>query len=215
MTYPVPSRSWKEQLETSTTEYQKQLPGSLGESALLTRGLTPETIQKFRLGYVASPLSGDEPYRGRIAIPYLTTSGIVSMRFKRVGDFGDKMLVHSGDKARPYNVNALHHQGMVAIVEGEPDVWIADQIGLPAVGMPGSKSWKKLWRRLFRRWDVLVIEDGDEPGMEMGKDIVADLRPVANSVRKFTCPEDLDLTDLYQKHGPEELRRLLEINDDE
>lgn len=202
MTYPVPSRSSKELLGVATNEYQSQLSGSLGESTLGERGLSPQTISHFRLGTVVSPISGDEMFQGRITIPYLTVSGVVSMRFKRIGEHGSKMMVHPGDKARPYNVGALYERRPLLIVEGEPDVWSAHECGLPAVGIPGANSWTRMWRRVFRNWDVIVVADGDEPGREFATTVAKDLSGAANSCRVVSAPDGEDLGSIYLADGP-------------
>lgn len=215
MTYPVPSASLKELLETTTAEYQNQLPGSPGESLLLARGITEKVQRYFRLGYVSSPISGDEMFKGRIAIPYLTPSGVVSMRFKLVDGSGDKMYPHPASPApRPYGVPALSSKGTILVVEGEPDVWAAAVCGLPAIGIPGATNWKRLWRRLLRRWDVIIVADGDDPGRALAADLYDDLSPVANSVRRVYADPKEDLNSVLIVDGVAAVRKWLGVEDD-
>jgi DNA primase len=209
----VPSRSSKELLETNTAEYQRQLKGSPGESTLLARGLTPQTIQNFRLGYVDSPISGDEMYKNRITIPYQTVSGIVSMRFKLVDGDGPKMLVHPGEQGRPYNVGALSGSGPLFIVEGEPDVWIGWQCGLLTLGFPGAKTWKKIYRRILMHWDVTILADGDEPGLELAEEIAKDIRGVAKRQKIISFPKGEDLNSMFLEYGSTGIREWLGIDE--
>lgn len=150
MTSPVPSRSLKESLEEATNEYQNQLLGSPGASLLSQRGIDHQTIEHFRLGYVSTPISGDESYKGYLSIPYITVSGVVALRFKRIGDRGPKVLSREGAISRPYNVGALKKSVPIFLTEGEPDTWAAFQCGLYVVGIPGVETWERLWSRMFR-----------------------------------------------------------------
>ena len=201
MTSPVPSKSSKELSEEHTAEYQRQLPGSLGESTLLARGLTNETIEHFRLGYVSSPISGHEMFQGRIAIPYQTVSGIVAMRFKRVGEDGPKMLVPVGDQGRPYNVSALSKSGPLFVVEGEPDTWIGWQCGMLTLGFPGAKSWKKLYRRILMHWNVTILADGDEAGQQFAQQVAKDIHGAAMRTKIISFPDGEDLGSMFLQYG--------------
>jgi DNA primase len=163
-----------------------------------------ETIENFQLGYVDSPISGDEMYKGRLAIPYLTISGTVSMRFKRVvPDSSPKMLALPGDIGRPYNVGALYSSGQLYIVEGEPDVWTAWQLGLHAIGFPGVKSWKRVYRRIFRHWNITVLADGDEPGIEFARKVATDLSGAAQRCKIIAFPDGEDLGSMHETAGPQ------------
>src|SRR5687767_9119586 len=86
MTSLVPSNSTRESLEAACRTYEEAMPGSPAEVYLKGRGLDPtsKALASFRLGYVDSPVVGHEQYRGRLAIPYLTASGITDLRFRSV-----------------------------------------------------------------------------------------------------------------------------------
>lgn len=151
-------------LEAATEEYRSQLPGSPGESSLLSRGITKEVMEAFRLGYVEIPLNEEHKrYQDYLAIPYLTRAGPVGMRFKRIATTpGPKALAIKGLPGLPYNVGSLSRSGPLFVCEGEPDTWAATVCGLNAIGIPGAESWKPLWRRLFRDHpEVKILEQGD------------------------------------------------------
>jgi DNA primase len=83
-----PSNSQKEFLEQATQQYEADLRSGEAEDARsylkTARGLSGGNAQFFRLGLVVNPLPGHESYRGALAVPYQTRSGIVSMRFRRL-----------------------------------------------------------------------------------------------------------------------------------
>ena len=208
MTSIVPSSSSKSSLAARTWAYHQQLLESEHALAYLSsRQITKEAIEAFRLGYVGSPSSGDEHYRGRIAIPYLTTTGPVSIRFRRIGDGeGAKILSEHGDSGRPYNVAALSGSDQpVYITEGELDaisMWIA---GLPAVAFPGAKSWLPVFGRLFRMREVVIVADGDDPGLAFAHRAATDLE----QYRIIQCPHGEDANSILIEGGPEALRKLV------
>lgn len=82
----MPSNTSKQFLERATRQYQQDLRGAEGADARTYLGtirhLSQDSAQSFRLGYVGNPLSGHEQYAGKLAIPYITASGIVAMRFR-------------------------------------------------------------------------------------------------------------------------------------
>lgn len=197
MTYDVPSRSSKNLLESRTAEYQNQLPGSPGESLLLERGLTEETIAHFRLGYVADPYQGEEMYKGRISIPYTTISGVVAIRYRMVELSEKKFLSQSGCSPRPYNVDCLKRAPFIIITEGEPDTWICHQMGFPSVGIPGVETWESVWARLLRFRRVVMFADGDDPG----KRLAAIIKKDVHNLNVFSMPYKKDVNIMYLERG--------------
>lgn len=221
MTSPVPSRSLKQSLEEATSEYQNQLAGSPGASLLSQRGIDHQTIEHFRLGYVSTPISGDEGYTGYISIPYITVSGIVSLRFKRVTGSGPKALAYEGSIARPYNIGALAKRGPMFIAEGEPDTWIARQCGLSTTGVSGVDSWKSVWGRAFRFCSrseggagLYILQQGDtEPVRQIGEDWFTAAELLTRSIKEslpgaetIKFPPNEDVNSLFLKHGAQALR---------
>lgn len=162
----VPSPSTRRLLEKATAEYQRQLTSS--DTALKylldLRAISKEAVAFFRLGVVDSPMDGHETYSGRITVPYITSTGVTTIRFKYAGDPERvaKVLPLPGDVSRPYNATAVIGQTRVAICEGEPDVWSCWMAGIPAVGIPGANSWNPIFARLFRNRDVVVLADSDD-----------------------------------------------------
>lgn len=219
-TSPVPSNATRELLEIAAVEYASQLPGSPGESLLFSREITTKTMEAFRLGYVRTPISGHEKYAGRLAIPYITKSGLVGMRFKRVSEGkGFKVLGWEGLPNLPYNVQALSIDGPLFIVEGEPDLWSAYECGLSAVCIPGVDSWKPSWHRLFRDFqDIRVLEQGDTTILEGQKVTAAqkltrDIRASGVFFTTFEFPDGEDVNSMLMKQGREAVREFVGIEE--
>jgi DNA primase len=158
-------------LEQAAQTYSKALRGSPADEYLTTkRGLSADSKTYFRLGFVADPLPGHEKYRGCLAIPYVTRAGIVSMRFRRVGDgVGPKYLSEPGEESRLYHPEGFfRHERFICLCEGELDTITAVQAGLPAVGVPGAQSWAKFFYRAFDGYDaVFILADQDDKGAGM------------------------------------------------
>jgi DNA primase len=200
----VPSFSTKNFLELSTRSYMEQLQGSPVEEHLLSRGITKEAQTFFRLGYVGNPLKGHEKYSGSLSIPYITGSGVVTLRFRTFGR-GAKYLSLPGAVGRPFGVGLLGEEAPVYIVEGELDAiscWIA---GLPTVGFPGANTWAPVFSRIFRFRSVVVVADGDEPGMRFAEEVARDIE----RCDIISCPPGEDANSILVSQGPEGLRNLV------
>jgi len=201
----VPSYSMRNGLEEATRSYAKQLDGSPVQEHLLSRGITKEAQDYFSLGYVGDPSKGHEKYVGAMSIPYLTRSGVVTIRFRTFGR-GAKYLSFPGAKPRPFNVDSLRSSGSsIYITEGELDAisgWCAD---LDTVGLPGVETWLPVYARMFRFRDVVVVADGDEPGLRFAEGIARDIERCTI----IQCPPDQDLNSVLQKSGVEGVRKLV------
>lgn len=173
----------------------------LAADYLAGRGLFESTARSMRLGVVDDPLPGDETYRHRLCIPYLTRAGVVSIRFRCIQQHdcsahgGTKYLGYPGAPTHLFNVGALFVPGdLVCVTEGELDAVVLSQAGLPSVGIPGANNWKKHYPRIledFRR--IIVFADGDDAGKKFGK-LVAES---VEGVTVVTMPEGMDVNDVY------------------
>jgi hypothetical protein len=76
----VPSDSLRTSLELATARYEQ----SLDQAAryLEERKISLQVARDFRLGVVSDPLKEHEGYTGRLAIPYLTPTGVATIRFR-------------------------------------------------------------------------------------------------------------------------------------
>lgn len=199
-------------LNEATAHYESQVGDEVIEHLLGHRGArVANDPQRYRLGYVGDPMPGHEKYVGRLAIPYVTPSGVVDIRYRCLEEHSCKEAGHgkflgdAGVQPSLYNVLALHSGSpVVAICEGEPDVWAVEQYaGIPAVGVPGATQWRSNphWRRVFEGFQlVAILSDGDKSGEDMLKRVEADL--FANG-QPVPMPDGMDATEfLLEKGGP-------------
>lgn len=207
----VPSKSTKNVLREAATLYHSQLPGSAGEEYLLSeRRATREALDYFQLGFVESPMKGDEEYVGRISIPYLTPGGTVSIRYRACGSNqnGPKYLSRAGDSGRPYNVLALRNDlPRVYITEGEIDAVTCWMAGLPAVAIPGTQGWRSAYSRLFRWRQVTVLADGDDPGRKFAQEI----RNHLENCTILGMPDGEDVNSVVVLKGVDGLREMVGV----
>lgn len=182
------------------------------------RGLTIETITKFRLGWSSGGLLthlkkkgfdtdeikktglvdrfGQDVLQGYITIPYLLMGQPVQIRGK---DPKAKYYTISGDKARMFNKDALVEAETVVICEGEFDAMTLDQLGFKVVGLPGAGQFNEHWAEAFedvRR--VYVCMDNDRAGRAGAEKIGTML---GQKVRIVEMPEGSDINDWVAKEG--------------
>jgi DNA primase len=186
---------------------------SAGAIAYLTEhGIGEYAIaSKYRLGYVAEPLPGDERFLGTLAIPYLSRTGPVAIKFRRLGDSGPKYGQHNGQKSRLYNAPAYFDADQtIGICEGEIDAIVAtERLGIPTMGIPGVDTWSKMasvWGPVFKDFRrVLVFADGDEPGKRLAGDVAESLGWRARIVQ---CDAGEDVASTVAAGNAEVLRKL-------
>jgi DNA primase len=198
------SKSQKELLEKATESYAQNLQEIV--PYLQSRGITEQTAVMFRLGFVREPEMGHEPYVGKLAIPYLTPTGVIDIRFRSLNsDGGPKYMSRPGATTHIYNINALSNDSdVLAICEGELDTVVATQAGFSAVGLPGANNWKSFYNRVLADWSkVVLLCDGDNAGREMAKHLSREL----DNVFPVFMPEGQDVNDVYLAEGADGLRK--------
>lgn len=201
------SQSRKDWLGRTTDKYVAARPTWV-DSYLAARGISPTDADTFRLGYVDAPDAQHQMYAGRLSIPFLTPTGVVSLRFRCLEDHdcsdkdgggcGAKYL-GGAEETRLYNVEALHRaDSYVGITEGELDAVVSTLAGIPAVGVPGAHHWKPYWTRLFADFDrVLLLGDGDTPG----RDFVNKVLGLLPNAEARTLPPGHDVSSFVLEQG--------------
>jgi DNA primase len=153
-------------------------------------------------------LVGHEQFSGRLAIPYLTRGGVVSLKFRSIGEGnGPKYLYQSGTVAkRLFNPNALFDdRPYVCVCEGELDAVAAEQAGLPAVGIAGVDNWQPYFRRVFDGYeDVFILGDNDDKGQ--GENFANALGELIPSSRVVLMPDGHDVNSYMAEAGEAALR---------
>lgn len=205
----VPDRSRLAFLETATRQYETEIDRAAGW--LMARGITRDLAREYRLGVVAEPCSGHEQYQGRLAIPYLTFAGVVTIRFRALDDSTPKYLSLPRDIGRIYNTQAffLRQAKQIVITEGEFDAMVVHEYaGVPAVGLQGASAWRPLYSKCFVGYqDILVVGDGDEAGIKFTDRIVNEL----DNARPIYLPDGDDCNSILINEGPQGLRDVLRL----
>ena len=204
MTSALLSASQRKSLERATATYEANVDQVAGY--LTARGISQETARMYRLGYVAEPVRGDDEFVGRLSIPYITTSGVVDIRYRSVNtDSGPKYLSRPGSQVRMFGVTALLKDSRsIVLTEGEIDCMTMNQIGIPAVGVPGANAWKDYWRLLFLDYDdVIVVCDGDQAGRDFGRKVAEKI----DGAQVVHLPEGRDVNDMFVRDGADALRQ--------
>lgn len=169
-------------------EYQKFLwsnPDAL--EYLMGRGLSPDDIEAYELGYV--------PTSDAIYIPYFTKNVEIGGRIRFLHPGNYKYLPLNGFKAHLYHVDATGDEH-VYLTEGEFDAMILTSLGYSTVGVPGATSFKREWKWLFRDADrVTICFDADEAGEKGGNRVMAWIGDVVDDVRRLELPEGMDVTE--------------------
>jgi DNA primase len=194
------SISQRESLTRAAKFYHSALHEA--EDYLAERGITLEQATRARLGVVLEPLTGHENYTNRLAIPYITRSGVVDLRFRSMDLSEPKYMGLTGATTHLYNVGAFFKAtSYISICEGEIDTITLDMAcGIPAVGVPGVNNWKKHYTRLLQDFDkVFLFADGDSAGTDFAKHLAKEL----GNLVTVQMPDGDDVNSMYLKHGVE------------
>lgn len=206
------SLSQKELLEKACANYQASV--SSAQVYLEGRGITAQAARSARLGVVVNPEIGHEAYVGRLAIPYITKTGVVDIRFRALTpDQEPKYMGMPGVKTRLYNVLDVEKaKDWIAVCEGEIDALTLSRcVGIPCVGVAGATSWKPHYTRLLDDFGrVYVYADGDSAGLQFYKDLVKEGLPVT----LVQMPEGQDVNSMYVSAGGTYLRERMGLNNE-
>lgn len=182
-------------------------------------GIDKDIAAKYQLGFVNPVGAEDQQFEGRLAIPYLTRSGVVAMKYRCVmphdckeyardgHPMHGKYAAPMGQEPRIFNPAAFFDaEDALGIAEGEIDAIVAtERLGLPTIGIPGVENWvkyRKAWRRTLEDYaHILIFVDGDGPsdrhpdgaGLEFARAVARDVGPQARLVR---CPSGEDVASM-------------------
>lgn len=180
----------------------------------INRGLTTDTIKKFKLGW-----DGE-----RVTIPIFDELGILQniRRYKWDSDaykmisFVDELGNKFGDN-RLYGIDNIGND--VIICEGEFDRLILEQNGFSSITTTaGAGSWNVSWNSFFKDKNVVIFMDNDLAGKSGAKKVADLLVGVARNISIIEWPvkykEKEDISDLAVKYefGHKEFLRFIEDN---
>jgi 5S rRNA maturation endonuclease (ribonuclease M5) len=194
------SSSQRQFLLQATQRYAAKI--NLAEDYLASRQLSVEEASIFHLGVVDEPLPGHEPYKGRLAIPYITPSGVVDIRFRALHGEDPKYMGLVGAKTTMFNTQACFvADKYICVTEGEFDcIMMSVKTQHPTIGIPGANNWKPHYAKILDDFDVvIVLADGDSAGLEFGKKISREL----GNVNIISMPDGEDVNSMMIKQGSE------------
>jgi DNA primase len=213
----LPSPDARRLLGSQIEKYHRQV-GEV-EAYLTSRGISRQSINRFKLGYTGN--TDNYSTRNRLAIPYLTPAGPWHIKYRCIEDHDckeakcKKYTYEGGQQQHMYNASVLLDAERVVLVEGELDAISVSQCGVPAVAYPGAQTFRsnKHWRFCFDSCDeIIVVADGDPPdekGMGVGEreatEVARTLRDsVPGDVDVVVLPLGEDSNSLIQRDGYEE-----------
>ena len=194
------SNSHRQFLLQATHQYASQI--HLAAEYLATRNLSVGEAQRFHLGVVKDALPGHEQYMDRLAIPYITPSGVVDIRFRAMNGADPKYMGMPGAKTSMFNAQVvLTASDYICVTEGEIDcITVSVKTNHPAVGIPGANNWKPFYSKILDDFDtVIVLADGDTAGMDFGKKVSREL----GNVNIVQMPEGHDVNSIVMLEGAE------------
>ena len=194
------SSSQRQFLLQATQRYAGAI--ELATEYLSSRHLSVEEASIFHLGVVADPLPGHEPYKSRLAIPYITPSGVVDIRFRAMHNEDPKYMGLIGAKTTMFNTKACFvADKYICVTEGEFDcIMMGVKTQHPTIGIPGANNWKPHYAKILDDFEiVIVLADGDAAGLEFGKKISREL----GNVNIISMPEGEDVNSMMVKRGSE------------
>lgn len=209
------SQEQRESLEIAQKSYSSQLEHVL--PYLQKRGIDRATASSRGLGFVAEPIQGHKPAQGRLAIPYVTPSGVIGFNFRCIEDHKcrdiekhSKYWKASGSEPEPYGVLDIFKDSLdINVSEGELDcITLSELCGLPSIGIPGAQYWKPWWKLVLSDFQrVFIWADGDEAGKSFSQKLQKELGRAAIPV---VIPSGEDVNALYLKYGPERIRSMVQ-----
>ncbi len=192
------SSSQRQFLLLATQRYAARI--EVAAEYLSSRHLSVEEASIFHLGVVEDPLPGHEPYKGRLAIPYITPSGVVDLRFRGMHGEDPKYMGLVGAKTTMFNTQACFAADKyICITEGEFDcIMMSVKTEHPTVGIPGANNWKPHYVKILDDFEtVIVLADGDAAGLEFGKKIAREL----GNVNIISMPDGEDVNSMMINQG--------------
>jgi len=188
------------------------------------RGLTDDTVKRFRLFSIKDYSKTAEHlralytleelkeagifnekgnityYQHRLIIPFYQNSKIIFMQARRI-DEGHPKYINASLPVPLFNIDALKQLktgDTVYICEGVFDAMILEQNGFNAVAILGVEGFKPEWTGVFTGLDVVLCLDNDEAGTEATKKLAEMLYLEGVRVHKKVLPAGVkDVTDYF------------------
>jgi DNA primase len=125
---------------------------------------------------------------------------VVDIRFRSINGEDPKYIGLPGAKTTMFNAQAvLTANQYICVTEGEIDaITTVVKTGHPAVGIPGANNWKPYYTKILDDFEtVIVLADGDNPGLEFGKKVSREL----GNVNIVQMPDGHDVNSIVLQEG--------------
>jgi len=217
--------------ETAHYYHSSLTPGA--RIYLHERGITDETIERFRIGYAPGGLlehltlqrgfqietclragvirktnggKAADFFLKRLVFPNIVRGRVVHFSGRVLGDDQPKYLHLPGEIRRLYNEDSLR-SSRVILTEGILDCLSAVQAGFECAALYGTCTFNEDHLSRLSRADIVYLcLDGDKPGREAALRIAG---IVGERARIVELPEDTDLSEYLLSHSPDDLEGLL------
>lgn len=167
---------------------------------LKERGLTPEVLKKYLIGYDGK----------RITIPIYNAKGnLINIRRYRRGQESaqsPKVVSYKAGYGKCQLFPAVTSKSeTVFIMEGEMDCLLARSMGLAAYTQTaGATTWKPEFNWFFKDKSVCIVYDNDDAGRKGAMLVATSLMPTTKAIRIVDLPVKItkeDFTDYIVKYG--------------
>lgn len=201
-------------LQVACKYYQDALNSDVLGWLKKERGLTLETIERFRLGWAPGGLHDYLRERGfktsdiaqtglvvernerwqdflldEVVIPYQVAGSVVMLRGKKMDG---KYRTPPHQKARIFNSDAVWDAEEVLICEGEFDAMVLSQLGYNACGVPGASTWQEAWNGYFERARLIYVCFDPDTAGNLGAEKIKDHLGTRTRRVEWEVPDDVD-----------------------
>ncbi len=227
------SRRVEEVLSAAAGYYHARLTPE-ARAYLHRRGLTDETITRFRIGFASGGLleyltqekkipietclragvvkktnggqAGDY-FRNRVVFPNLVRGRVVHLTGRVLDDAEPRYLHLPGEIRFLFHEDALRSPRVI-LTEGVLDCLPAVQAGFECCALFGTSRFREDdLPRLARAGTIYVCMDGDKAGREAASRIAA---LIGERARVVCLPDDTDLGDYFVKNKAADFQKLLD-----
>jgi twinkle protein len=166
---------------------------------LVTRCLTVETIEAFKVGEV------ERDGKTYAVMPYLRDGELVNAKHRNVAEKHDMRQAKDAEPCL-FGWHLIEpRQRTIAITEGEIDAMTLHQVGIPALSVnagAGNHQWiESDWERLERFSEIVICFDDDEPGRKGAAEVAKRLGIERCKIATFGAKDANEWLQLGAEHA--------------
>lgn len=202
----TPDPDWQSKAEIITSDCAKTLTTPEGIRArvwLINRGLRPETLAHWRIGFNAHEGTHSELWVERgITIPWSYRGGITAINVRRPKGTEKYKLVKGSSRQGLFLGDAIVPGRPTLLLEGEFDAllgWqaVGDLINVATLGSATARPDRLAIQPLITSPIILVAYDADQAGRQ-GAEF---WQSITARVHRVPIPSGKDLTEFHQRGG--------------